>query len=283
MAAPVIDQGVVIAVLIAQLSNEEIDKVVTGGRRWRQEGFGATGEAYLVGPDHLVRSGLRAFYENREGYFAELKAAGASDDEIAAIRRYGTPVLHQRVDTQATRAALAGIEGTGEIVGYRGIPTLASWGPLMIPGANWALVAKIDTAEAFAPIHQLRRDLLIVGGLALLVVAATAAWLSGALLGPLRELTAGVTQFAAGDYAAKVPVRTRDEIGQLCSAFNGMVEDLREKNVVIENKKIARTRSFCSMSCRRRSPTACAAVRRGLPTASPRSRSPVLNGPIRWQ
>src|SRR5215207_9021019 len=117
MAAPVIDQGVVIAVLIAQLSNEEIDKVVTGGRRWRQEGFGATGEAYLVGPDHLVRSGLRAFYENREGYFAELKAAGASDEEIAAIRRYGTPVLHQRVDTQATRAALAGIEGTGEIVG----------------------------------------------------------------------------------------------------------------------------------------------------------------------
>jgi len=33
-----------------------------------------------------------------------------------------------------------------------------------------------------------------------------------------------------------VPVRTKDEIGQLCSAFNGMVEDLREQNVVIENK-----------------------------------------------
>ena len=68
------------------------------------------------------------------------------------------------------------------------------------------------------------------------MVAATAAWLSRALLGPLRELTAGVKRFAAGDYAASVPVRTRDEIGQLCSAFNGMVEDLREKNVVIENK-----------------------------------------------
>ena len=103
-------------------------------------------------------------------------------------------------------------------------------------GVKWALVAKIDTAEAFAPIDQLRRDLLIVGGLALLVVAATAAWLSRALLGPLRELTAGVKRFAAGDYGASVPVRTRDEIGQLCSAFNGMVEDLREKNVVIENK-----------------------------------------------
>ena len=56
MAAPVIDQGVVIAVLIAQLSTEEIDNVVTGDRRWRQDGFGDTGEAYLVGPDRFVRS-----------------------------------------------------------------------------------------------------------------------------------------------------------------------------------------------------------------------------------
>ena len=138
MAAPVIDQGVVIGVLVAQLSNEEIDNVVTGDRRWLQEGFGDTGEAYLVGPDYLVRSGPRAFYENRENYFAELKAVGASEEEIAAIQRYGTPVLHQRIDTKATRAALAGVEGTGEIIGYRGVPTLASWGPLAISGVKWA-------------------------------------------------------------------------------------------------------------------------------------------------
>ncbi|MGO4440645.1 adenylate/guanylate cyclase domain-containing protein [Rhizobium sp. RAF56] len=236
MGAPVIDHGVVIGVLIAQLSNEEIDNVVTGGRHWRQDGFGDTGEAYLVGPDYLIRSGPRTFYEDREHYFAELRSVGASEDEIAAIERYGTPVLHQRVDTQASRAAIAGVQGTGEIIGYRGVPTLASWGPLEIPGVTWAVVAKIDSAEAFAPITKLRRDLLVVGGLALLAVAATAAWLSRALVGPLRDLTAGVKRFAAGDYGAKVPVRTSDEIGQLCLAFNGMVEDLREKNVVIESK-----------------------------------------------
>src|SRR5260221_3763465 len=156
MAAPVIDQGVVIGVLIAQLSHDEIDNVVTSDRRWSQEGLGTTGEAYLVGPDSLVRSGPRAFYENRDNYFAELKAAGTSAEEIAAIQRYVSPVLHQRIDTEATRAALAGVEGTGEIIGYRGVPTLASWVPLTISGVKWALVAKIDTAEAFAPIYQLR-------------------------------------------------------------------------------------------------------------------------------
>jgi class 3 adenylate cyclase len=236
IAAPVIDQGAVIGVLVAELSINELDDIVTGGRRWRHEGFGATGEAYLVGPDFLVRSNGRNFFERRDVYFSELKAGGASDEDIANIRRYGTPILHQHADTAATRAAIGGVEGVGEIIGYRGIPTLASWGPVKIGGVNWALVVKIDSAEAFAPIYRLERALMIVGVVAFVVLLITAAWLSRSLLGPLRDLTAGVRRFAAGDYGAHVPVRSRDEIGQLCLAFNGMVDELHEKNQLIEAK-----------------------------------------------
>jgi class 3 adenylate cyclase len=236
MGAPVIDRGEVIGVLIAQLSIAEIDRVVTGGRRWRQEGFGATGETFLVGPDFLIRSGARQFYENREGYFAILTAVGAPKEELDAIRRYGSPILHQRVDTHATRAALSGVEGEGEVKGVRGIPTLTSWGPLSIAGVNWGLVSKIDVSEAFAPIYRLERNLAIVGGAALLAVVASGAWLSRSLLGPLRELTAGVKRFAAGDQAAHVPARTGDEIGQLCTAFNSMVDEISAKNTIIEAK-----------------------------------------------
>jgi class 3 adenylate cyclase len=236
MAAPVIDQGVVIGVLVAQLSIDEIDNIVTGGRRWRHEGFGDTGEAYLVGPDFLVRSSPRMFFENRDRYFEELKGGQTTSQDIDDIRRYGTPVLQQKADTQGTRAALGGVEGTGEIIGYRGIPTLASWGPVRISGVNWALIVKLDSSEAFAPVRRLERDLMIVGGLALIVVLVTGAWLSRSLLGPLRELTAGVRRFAAGDHNAHVPVRTADEIGQLCAAFNGMVDEISEKNVLIESK-----------------------------------------------
>lgn len=236
MAAPVIDRGAVIGVLVVQLSIEEIDNVMTGERRWRHEGLGATGEAYLVGPDYYVRSSPRAFHESRETYFEALRRGGASAADIDAIRRYGTPVMHQHADTRAARAAVGGVEGAGEIIGARGVPALASWGPVAIPGVKWGLVARIDSEEAFAPIRRLERDLAIVGAVALLVVVVTGAWLSRALLGPLRELTAGVRRFAAGDYATRVTVRTQDEIGQLCLAFNGMVDELRDKNVVIENK-----------------------------------------------
>jgi len=236
MAAPVIDRGIVTGVLIAQVSIQEIDRVVTGGRRWRQEGFGDTGEAYLIGPDSKLRSGVRLFHENRDAYFAELQASGHSASEIASIRRYGSPVLHQRIDTAATRAALAGLEGTGEVIGNYGKPTLASWGPLAIPGVNWVLVAKVETDEAFAPIHRLQRDLLIVGAVALLVIVGISAWLSRSLAGPLTDLTGGVRRFAAGDYDVKVSARSQDEIGQLCTAFNSMVDEIHAKNDVIDAK-----------------------------------------------
>ena len=208
MAAPVIDQGQVIGVLVARLSIDEIDNIVTGGRRWRQEGFGATGEAYLVGPDFTVRSGPRTFYEDPALYLAEAKANGTPENDIEDIRRYGTPVLQQRIDTQASRAALGGVEGTGEVLDFRHVPNLSSWGPVSVSGVKWALIAEIDSSEAFAPVYRLARDLVIVGAIALLVVIVTGAWLSRSLLGPLRELTAGVRRFAAGDVAAHVPVRT---------------------------------------------------------------------------
>jgi class 3 adenylate cyclase len=236
MAAPVLEQGAVIGVLIAQLSIDEIDRVVTGGRRWREEGFGATGETYLIGPDGRLRSGARLFDEDRERYFSELAASGDPPEEIEAIRRYGSPVLQQKIDTPATRAALAGVEGTGQVMGNFGKPTLASWGPLNIPGVKWALVSKIETSEAFAPIYRLQRDLVIVGAVALVIVVLIGGWLSRSLFGPLRELTAGVMRFASGDRATQVAVRSHDEIGELCSAFNGMVGEINTKNALIEEK-----------------------------------------------
>jgi class 3 adenylate cyclase len=237
MAAPLIEAGVVIGVLAARLSITELDNIVTGGRQWSREGFGATGEAYLVGPDFLIRSAPRLFFENRDQYFDELERGGTTPkNDIEDTHRYGSPVLQQHVDNKATRAALGGLEGIGTIAGVGGQLTLASWGPVSVPGVRWGMIAKIDEAEAFAPVHRLELRLTVVGAIALLVVLLTGGWLSNSLLGPLRDLIAGVRRFAAGDYATQVRVRTGDEIGQLCSAFNGMVGELREKSTVIESK-----------------------------------------------
>ena len=156
---------------------------------------GLSGRARLprpLRPAHVLRESRRLL-RRAEG---ERHDAGQGHRGHPPLRHAGAAAARRH---PGEPAALGGVEGTGEILGYRGIPTLASWGPVRVSGVKWALIAKIDSSEAFAPVRQLERDLMIVGAIALLVVIVTGAWLSRSLLGPLRELTAGVRRFAAGD------------------------------------------------------------------------------------
>jgi len=50
--------------------------------------------------------------------------------------------------------------------------------------------------------------------------------LSGTITRPIRELTKATHQMADGKFGQQVPVRSRDEIGELASSFNKMNDDL---------------------------------------------------------
>jgi nitrate/nitrite-specific signal transduction histidine kinase len=70
---------------------------------------------------------------------------------------------------------------------------------------------------------------------------ATAFVLSCSITGPLYELTAGATAISRGDHSRTVKINRRDEIGQLATAFNAMVEKLRESQRELERKVQDRT------------------------------------------
>jgi two-component system sensor histidine kinase BaeS len=52
-------------------------------------------------------------------------------------------------------------------------------------------------------------------------------FLTRKVLRPLSDMTAVSRQIAAGEYAARVPVTSRDEVGQLAQAFNHMTDRLQ--------------------------------------------------------
>jgi class 3 adenylate cyclase len=69
------------------------------------------------------------------------------------------------------------------------------------------------------------------------LVGTVAALLFGLLFArgltrPIAALTRGVALVAAGDLAHELPVRTRDEVGQLTGAFNHMLEGLRQRDFI---------------------------------------------------
>ncbi len=65
--------------------------------------------------------------------------------------------------------------------------------------------------------------------------------LSGRLTKDLTDLTEGVDRIAHGDYRARVPVRSRDEVGELASAFNKMAEDVERHQLAVgEQERLRR-------------------------------------------
>ena len=247
LATPILDGPRVVGVLAVQFSVDKLDAAMTGDRAWAREGFGETGQAYLVGPDRLMRSNSRRFLEDPVKYYADLTAAGRPASEVAAVKRAGTTILRRTVDNPAVRAALDGRTGTMTVRDFQGEGTLTSYAPLDLPGVRYAVIAEKGAAEAFAPVRELRKELAVltagvVCGVTLLSVLA-AAWLTR----PIRKLTAAAEKVGAGDTGVRVKVRGRDEFAKLGGAFNAMVAGIAEGRDALAAQASENERLLCSI------------------------------------
>jgi signal transduction histidine kinase len=91
----------------------------------------------------------------------------------------------------------------------------------------------LDTREAFrvnpseiAFLNRVTRLLIFGAAGASILSLLLGILLSRALTRPIRELTTATQAVAAGDLGRTVPVRSKDELGQLATAFNRMSSEL---------------------------------------------------------
>lgn len=68
----------------------------------------------------------------------------------------------------------------------------------------------------------------LVGGVSVCVLAISI-WIVGRVIRPLRALTEAAAAIAAGDYAHRVYVANRDELGALAQTFNRMSQELHTR------------------------------------------------------
>ncbi|OBB17945.1 cyclase [Mycolicibacterium setense] len=246
MMAPVGPPGRVEGVLALQFPISEINRLMTADKQWETAGMGATGETFLVGPDGLMRSDSRLFLQNPEKFERDVIDAGTPPAVAAkSLRQHGTTLV-QPVETTATRLALRGQSGTVIEDDYLGDETLQAYAPVTLHGLNWSVVAKIDTAEAFAPVTTFTRTLVLSTVVITFIVCLAAMMLARLFVRPLRRLEAGAQQIGAGDYDISIPVQSRDEFGDLTTAFNDMSRALAIKEDLLaeqrrENDRLLRT------------------------------------------
>jgi signal transduction histidine kinase len=81
--------------------------------------------------------------------------------------------------------------------------------------------------DVTAVLHDLRTRWLLSTAIALALSGVVGLLLSGAIVHPLRRLTAAAGAVARGQLDEQVPVRSRDELGRLSQAFNDMTARLQ--------------------------------------------------------
>ncbi|OQY56245.1 MAG: hypothetical protein B6245_18635 [Desulfobacteraceae bacterium 4572_88] len=208
LAQPIVRGGQVELVVATKLSLDQINTIMND-----RTGLGNTGENYLIGPDKLWRNDSR--------FVKELNVK--------------TTVLNPKtkVDTAASQGALAGKSGTKVIEDYRKKKVLSSWSPVtvMVPGpvnpkgVRWALIADIEYGEVSKPV----RDMIIRGGITvlitLLLVALVASFLSWGLTTQVNHIMALFGEIGIGNFEARAPVTSRDELGSMAISLNAMLDN----------------------------------------------------------
>jgi class 3 adenylate cyclase len=236
IAAPIFNQSKFVGVLAIQVPADEINNVMTGNRKWESDGLGKSGETYLVGQDYLMRSISRFLVETPEEYLQTLVALGVNKETINRIRQYKTSILEQKVQTLAAEQAITGKQGIKNVRDYRDIPVLSSYAPLQIEGLNWAILSEIDLAEAYAPIYDFERQLLISATLLMLVVILLAMAMASVFVKPINQLIESARKVASGQLDAIPALETHDEFGELAQSFNAMVLSLHDQTNLVEEK-----------------------------------------------
>jgi len=114
---------------------------------------------------------------------------------------------------------------------------------------RWVLLAALPSAEAFAPIANLKRQIYSIAGLILLVFAALAVWLMRRQLRVVTDATSALQAMARDTQALRpLDVRRDDEVGQMFQAFNALQQQLSEKDHDLRQSRARFQNLFAHMS-----------------------------------
>ena len=230
MASPMYQGGELAGVVAVQLSSAPLDRIVNNGGDWEVAGLGESGKMFVIGGDRRMRTTVRPFIQDPDLWLSQIREQGTDARTIERIREEGSTILLQTAESETVLDALRGLVTVQEIAeNYRGVPALAASMPLGIEGLDWALVVEMPTEEAYAPVREFGRSVLIVSTLLSILLTLLAMALSRLLTRPIRQITERVRRVSAGELDAPIRLARGDEFGELSEAVQEEVDTLRAR------------------------------------------------------
>jgi two-component system, sensor histidine kinase and response regulator len=214
IVTPIINNAQAIGSIALQLDLDRLTRITSDFT-----GLGTTGETVLAQKN-----------KNDVLYVAPLRHV-----ENAAFR-YHAPWQQTAPSLQD---ALAGGRDAGLSYDYTNENVMAAW--RYLPAIGWGMVVKMDSAEALAPVYQLRRYGMIILTVILILAGVIALKLGQSLLLPIRQLTLCTWRMGQGDYDQRIPLAGCDEFRQLAGSFNDMAQEIQNERAMLERRVNERT------------------------------------------
>jgi len=200
---------------------------IAGGKRLGQEFLNS-----LVLP-----AGMRALlYHNKQPGFDEKSLTGASGPVPEAGKL--APLIE--------RVLSKGGESTETVDAQEGPETVQAI-PLAGREAKLLGVLLVGSSrrELASLVRRIRTAGMVAGGIGILLGVLLSYWVTARVTRPVALLAQGAQKVAAGDWSARVDVRSRDEIGELARAFNGMTQQLLEqRDRLVQAERVAAWREL---------------------------------------
>ena len=127
---------------------------------------------------------------------------------------------------------LSGYEGFGISLNPQGKETLAS--ARGVPIAGWYVAALLPTEEAFSPIREMERR-IVLATLVLTLLAGSLVWLFLKMqVAPLLQATDALRRISEDEEPQQLlPIVRDDEIGQLVKGFNTLLQAQRQRESLL--------------------------------------------------
>ncbi len=254
MASPVFQGNQLEGVLVLKISGQPLDAIMTSEGSWGDEGFGDTGEVFLVGADGRMRSVARPFVEDPTGLLAELEAAGtATEAERAAMAGVGTTAMFLKAaDTRALVAA-ADPSGTKLANNYLLRAVSSAVEQVDLGAFTWYVISQVEDEELSAPITDFRRALLVAVAVFVIgITFGTVGWARG-VFRPVRNLSEKLRDVLDGrsvaemDSPAPATDRVPTDFTNLANSIDEMLEALDRRKTELETASAERIATLRSL------------------------------------
>jgi len=173
----------------------------------------------------------------------EVLYVGADLEPLAARDGLGNPIAlgraYQGLDRAELQDTVASPRGEGRLVWSEGRSGYVAMWPLTASDGTvkGVLIYDVPRDELGETLAYLRYGILGAILTSILLAGAASLLLTRQVTRPLSETRDAAIRVASGDYAATVPVKSRDELGEVARTFNYMAEEIEHYVGEIQEQK----------------------------------------------